>query len=129
VPMFVAQSSADWYAECLDITDERGGDRRRASDVVPVLQERLRTHPPPPCTADDVADQIDYIREVAGLDHVGLGGDYDGSEFFPEGMADVSGYPLVFDALRRRGWSEGELAQLGHSNVLRAMRQMEDARA
>ncbi len=128
VPMFVVQAAADWYAECLQITEDRGGDRRRFTDIGPVLEERLRTDPPPPCTADDVADHIDHIRQVAGLDHVGLGGDYDGSEFFPEGMADVSGYPRVFEALRGRGWSEAELALLGHGNVLRAMRQMEDAR-
>ncbi|MEP6665422.1 MAG: dipeptidase [Nocardioidaceae bacterium] len=129
VPMFVSQQSADWYAECLDITEQRGGDRRRFTDVEPVIEERLRTDPPVPCTAEDVADHIDHVRMVAGLDHVGLGGDYDGSEFFPEGMADVSGYPRVFDALRDRRWSEAELAQLGHGNVLRAMREMEDARA
>jgi membrane dipeptidase len=127
VPMFVAQSHADWYIECLDVTEERGGDRRRFADVEPVVEERLVTHPLAPCTPADVADHVDHIREVAGLDHVGLGGDYDGSLFFPAGMEDVSGYPLLFDELRGRGWSTAELAQLGHANILRAMRGMEDA--
>ncbi len=125
VPMFVSQPAADWYAECLDLTAERGGDRRRFGDVFPVIEERLSSDPPPPCTAADVADHVEHIREVAGLDHVGLGGDYDGSLFFPEQMGDVSGYPRLLEVLRDRGWSESELKALSHGNVLRAMRQME----
>ncbi|MGH3449039.1 MAG: membrane dipeptidase, partial [Nocardioidaceae bacterium] len=93
----------------------------------PVLAERMQHDPPKPVTADDVADQVEHVREVAGLDHVGLGGDYDGSTFFPEGMDDVAGYPRLLDALRKRGWSEEELVQLTHGNVLRALRGMEAA--
>ncbi len=125
VPMFVHQGVADWYAECLDVTEERGGDRRRLGDVDEVVTERLHSQPPPRCTVDDVADHVEHVREVAGLEHCGLGGDYDGATFFPEGMADVSGYPLLFETLRRRGWSESDLAALAHGNVLRAMRDME----
>ncbi|MDQ3095006.1 MAG: dipeptidase [Actinomycetota bacterium] len=125
VPMFVHQGVADWYAECLDITEGRGGDRRRFSDVDPVLAERMQTHPPPACTVDDVADHAEHVREVAGVDHVGLGGDYDGATFFPERMDDVSSYPLLLDTLRGRGWSDTELTKLAHGNVLHAMREME----
>ncbi|MGH3448100.1 MAG: dipeptidase [Nocardioidaceae bacterium] len=127
VPMFVSQANADWYAECLDLVEQRGGDRRRFADIDPVLAERMQHDPPKPVTADDVADQVEHVREVAGLDHVGLGGDYDGSTFFPEGMDDVAGYPRLLDALRKRGWSEDELVQLTHGNVLRALRGMEAA--
>jgi membrane dipeptidase len=62
---------------------------------------------------------------VAGIEHIGLGGDYDGASCFPAGMEDVSGYPLLFDELRGRGWSEPELEMVGSGNVLRAMRDME----
>jgi membrane dipeptidase len=123
VPMFTAQAMADWYEECLRLTEERGGDRRRFTDVDPVLRERLGLAPG--CTAHDVADHVEHVREVAGLEHVGLGSDYDGVMSYPEGMPDVAGYPLLLDALRHRGWSEPELERLTHGNVLRAMRQME----
>ncbi len=123
VPMFVSQPVADWYAECLAETERRGGDRRKFQDVNPVLLERLPDAPR--CTVDDVADHVDHVRQVAGVEHVGIGGDYDGAAFFPEGMPDVSSYPLLLDTLRDRGWREPELGALCHGNVLRAMRQME----
>lgn len=125
VPMFVSQPVADWYADCLEITEARGGDRRRFSDVDAVLQERIRTDPPPPCTVDDVADCVDRVREVAGVEQVGLGGDYDGSAFFPSGLEDVGCYPALFDALSSRGWSAAELEALGFGNIVRAMADME----
>jgi len=123
VPMFVSQPVADWYAECLAETERRGGDRRKFQDVNPVLLERLPDAPS--CTVDGVADHVDHVRQVAGVEHVGIGGDYDGAAFFPEGMPDVSSYPLLLDTLRDRGWREPELGALCHGNVLRAMRQME----
>jgi membrane dipeptidase len=129
VSIFVAQHWADWYEETLQRVEAAGGDRRRFADIDPVLEQRFAEDPPAPCTVQHLADQVDHVREVAGVDHVGLGGDYDGASVFPEGMGDVAGYPLLFDELRSRGWSEPDLAKLGHGNVLRAMRAMEDARA
>lgn len=125
VPMFVSQPVANWYVECLGIVEQRGGDPRRLSNVEQVIAERSPSDPPPPCTVNDVADHVEHVREVAGLDAVGIGGDYDGATFFPDEMADVSSYPLLLDTLRQRRWSTAELAQLGHGNVLRAMRDME----
>jgi len=125
VPMFVSQRIADWYAGCLDVVEQRGGDPRRFADVDRVIAERLNSDPPPPCTAADVADHVEHVREVAGLDAVGIGGDYDGAMFFPEGMDDVASYPLLLEALRERRWSSAELTQLAHGNVLRALRDME----
>jgi membrane dipeptidase len=89
-----------------------------------VLQEHLHLAPPAPTVAE-VADHVDHVRDVAGLEHIGLGGDYDGASEFPAGMEDVSGYPLLFDELRARGWSDDELLLVGSGNVLRAMRDME----
>lgn len=123
VPMFTSQAIADWYDECLRVTQQRGGDRRRFSDIDLVIQERLNDVPP--CTGDDVADHVEHVRKVAGIDHVGLGSDYDGLLFYPEGMSDVSSYPRLLDVLRGRGWSDIDLGKLGHANVLRAMRAME----
>ncbi len=127
VPMFVSQPVADWYGGCLELVAAMGGDPRNFADVDPLMAERMVSDPPPTCTPADVADHVEHVREVAGLDQVGLGGDYDGATFFPEGMGDVSGYPLLLEVLRGRGWAEAELAQLTHGNVLRAMRDMEAA--
>jgi membrane dipeptidase len=72
-----------------------------------------------------VADQIDYVRKVAGVKHVGLGGDFDGNTVWPEGLSDVSMYPNLFAELIRRGWSDADLKLLAGENVLRAMEQAE----
>ena len=63
-------------------------------------------------TIAQVADHIDHVRKVAGVDHVGLGGDYDGNDDWPEGLEDVSSYPKLFAELIRRGWSDADLAKL-----------------
>jgi membrane dipeptidase len=124
VSFFVSQAWADWYFECLDVVSARGGDPRDFDDVDPVLKELLHQAPPAP-TVGEVADHVDHVREVAGVEHIGLGGDYDGASAFPAGMEDVAGYPLLFDELRSRGWSDRELSLVGSRNVLRAMRDME----
>jgi membrane dipeptidase len=127
VAMFVSQAVADWYLEALDQVEAAGGDRRRFADVDPFLKALQSTSPAPECTVEDVADHIDHVRAVAGPEHVGIGGDYDGSSQFPRDMGDVSSYPLLLDTLRGRGWSSSELDALAHGNVLRAMRDMEAA--
>jgi membrane dipeptidase len=72
-----------------------------------------------------VADHIEHIRKVAGVEHVGLGGDYDGNSLWPEGLSDVSMYPNLFAELIRRGWSDRDLQLLAGENALRAMEQAE----
>jgi membrane dipeptidase len=68
---------------------------------------------------------VEHAREVAGADHVGIGGDYDGNDEWPRGMEDVSTYPLLFAELVRRGWSDADLAKLARGNILRVMREAE----
>jgi membrane dipeptidase len=72
-----------------------------------------------------VADHIEHIRDVAGIEHVGIGGDYDGNSLWPEGLSDVSMYPNLFAELIRRGWSDKDLKALAGENVLRAMERAE----
>lgn len=79
----------------------------------------------PKVTLAQVADHVDHIRRVAGVDHVGLGGDYDGNSNWPEGLEDVSGYPRLFAELIRRGWSDEDLVKLAGGNLLRVMRAAE----
>ena len=71
----------------------------------------------------DVADHIEHIRDVAGVDHVGIGSDFDGITDTPVGLEDVSTFPALFAELSRRGWSEEDLAKLAGGNVLRACRE------
>ena len=79
----------------------------------------------PVATIGDMADHIDHIRKIAGIDHIGIGGDYDGMPTGPVGMEDVAGYPALFTELARRGYSQAELEKISLRNVLRAMRASE----
>ncbi len=76
-------------------------------------------------TLSDVADHIDHIANVAGVEHVGIGSDFDGISSTPVGLEDVSTFPALFAELSRRGWTEEEMAMLAGENVLRVMRQAE----
>ena len=90
-------------------------------------QEYARAHPAPRATLAQVADHVEHVRAVAGVDHVGLGGDFDGTDDLPDGLADVSCYPALIAELLDRGWSEQDCAQLAGGNVLRVMREAETA--
>ena len=70
----------------------------------------------------DVADHVEHVRDVAGIDHVGIGSDFDGSTRVVEGLEDVSTFPDLFAELARRGWDDEELAKLAGENMLRVMR-------
>ena len=89
------------------------------------LKEWQKSHPLPPATLAMVADHIEHVRKVAGIDHVGLGGDLDGIDVTPKGLEDVSKYPDLTAELLRRGWSDADLKKLLGLNILRVMRQAE----
>jgi membrane dipeptidase len=76
-------------------------------------------------TVADVVRHVEHAREVAGIDHIGIGGDYDGVTEVPAGLEDVSRYPVLFQELLDRGWSEADCAKLAGRNVLRALRDAE----
>ena len=87
-------------------------------------------HPRPRVTLNDVADHIDHIVKVAGIDHVGIGSDFDGvGNDLPEGLHDVSTYPALLAELMRRGWSDRDIAKLAGENVLRVMARAEQIAA
>jgi membrane dipeptidase len=82
-------------------------------------------NPAPQSTISDMADHIDHIRQVAGIAHIGIGGDYDGMATGPVGMEDVAGYPALFVELARRGYSRGDLEKIASGNMLRVLREAE----
>ena len=83
------------------------------------------SHPAPPVTLGEVADHIEHIRKVAGVDHVGIGSDFDGIEETIVGLEDVSSFPALFAELARRGWTETELRKLAGENILRVLARAE----
>lgn len=125
VPVFVSQRCADWWVLARQHVAAQGADPRDLSAAKPLIEAWRRDHPPPRVTVAEVADHVDHVREVAGVEHVGLGGDYDGVDFQPEGLEDVSGYPRLLAELLRRGWSEAEIAKLTWGNALRVLRDAE----
>jgi membrane dipeptidase len=92
-------------------------------------EEHRQGRQEPRATLSDVADHIEHVRDVAGIDHVGIGGDFDGITSVPVGLEDVSTYPALFAELSRRGWSEIDLRKLAGDNLLRVWRAAEDAAA
>jgi membrane dipeptidase len=126
VPRFVNQAVRDWALEAQRRAEEQGVDARDIPALSAVETAYEEEVPHPPAHLSDVVAHIEHVREVAGIDHVGLGGDYDGVEWLPEGLEDVTGYPRLLAGLADRGWSTDDLAKLTCRNVLRTMRAVED---
>jgi membrane dipeptidase len=117
----VARAHAAARAEIkkqLEAVTDRAARRRRE-------RELLAAYPMPRATIGQVADHVEHARRIAGVDHLGIGGDYDGNDHWPVGLEDVAAYPRVFAELIRRGWRERDLAKLAGGNVLRVMREAE----
>ncbi len=127
VPDFVSQRCRDWERDFLAELDRRGVSPRDQAGRRAVRDELAQREPRPSATLSDVADHVDHVRSVAGAEHVGLGGDYDGVGRQPDGLRDVSGYPDLIAELARRGWSEPELAALTSGNILRVLGDAETA--
>jgi membrane dipeptidase len=85
------------------------------------LEQWQQAHPPPEVTVADVADHVVHIREVAGIDHVGLGSDFDGMDATPTGLDGVDKYPALLAELMHRGWTDEDLEKLAGENVLRVL--------
>jgi membrane dipeptidase len=89
------------------------------------LEAWTKANPAPRATVADAADHVDHIRKVAGIDHIGLGGDFDGITSVPDGLEDVSKYPMLTAELLRRGYKDDEIKKILGLNVLRVMRAAE----
>jgi membrane dipeptidase len=82
-------------------------------------------HPRPEATLSTIADHIDHIAQVAGRENVGLGSDFDGVPFLPQGLDGVEDYPALLVEMQRRGWSDADIAGLAGANLLRVLRAAE----
>ena len=130
VTSFVSAALHAWE----DSSDAAGSaERARAGSdsgsVRRAMEAWRAAHPRPRVTIKDVADHIDHVRQVAGVDHVGIGSDFDGITETVEGLEDVSTFPALFAELARRGWKEAELRKLAGENVLRVLTQAEQVAA
>ncbi len=129
VPAFVAQRCRDWELELAAEMDRQGLDYRDLASRKQVKGTWVTDHPRPKATIADVVAHVEHAREVAGVDHIGLGGDYDGVDELPVGLEDVSCYPALIEALLALGWSESDCGKLTGGNLLRVMRDAETAAA
>lgn len=125
-PPYVSDAFRKWNAEeAAEEARARSLDNGRPGQREADIKAWKAANPAPRVTVADVADHVDHVARVAGYDHVGIGGDLDGIEVAPEGLGTVSGYPLLFAELIRRGWSDQNLAKLAGGNLLRVLRQAE----
>ena len=105
-----------------DLQAKYGND---TAGITREINQWRAAHPEPRATLSQVADQIEYVRKVAGVDHVGIGSDFDGITEVVQGLEDVSTFPALFAELARRGWSDNDLRKLAGENFLRVFAQAE----
>ncbi len=125
VPEFVSPATAAWRVEAAAAAAEVGVEARDWEAFGRFTAGWQREHPKPDATVEQVVAHLEHVREVAGIEHIGIGGDYDGTDTFPVGLEDVSGYPRLVAALLARSWSESDVVQLVRGNTLRVMRDVE----
>ncbi len=125
VPQFVSPAVAEWRAEGARAAAEEGIRNTDLGAFEPFMARWRAEHPQPRSTLADVVAHVEHVREAAGVDHVGLGGDYDGTPNLPEGLEDVTGYPRLLAALADKGWSDADLGKLTSGNALRVLRDAE----
>jgi len=118
----ITERHAAYKAEELRLETLNPGDPQAVKDG---MKAWLADNPLWTVPLGKLADHFDHIREIAGIDHVGIGSDYDGISALPRGMEDVSGYPALLVELMRRGWSREEIAKVAGLNILRVMREVE----
>jgi membrane dipeptidase len=128
VPSFVVAEGAEYsrvaWAEARRLRAERPDD---PEGVRMAMDAWFEANPGPPATVSDVADHVEHVRDVAGIDHVGIGSDFDGAPTMPEGLQDVSRHPALFEELASRGLGDEDLTKIAGRNVLRVMREAERA--
>jgi membrane dipeptidase len=137
VPFVTSFVSADVkaYGDSIDALVRAARARHPGSTAADTAAVRAEiatwrnSHPVPKATIANVADHIEHVRKIAGVDHVGIGSDFDGITDNVVGLEDVSDYPSLFAELARRGWSDADLAKLADGNILRVLAEVEKVSA
>ena len=128
VPAFLSPTVAEWTsAQASEESRLKVQFPKDEGAVKAALASWSSANPAPRATIKDAADHIDHIRKVAGVDHIGLGGDFDGISAVVQGLEDVSTYPALTAELLRRGYKDDEILKITGLNVLRVMRAVERA--
>ena len=130
LPGFLSEDARQWYSA-------REAEQTRLSvlwqgqpkAVEAAMAEWDAANPVPMATIADMADHVDQVRKMAGIDAIGIGGDYDGMPTGPVGMEDVAGYPALFTELARRGYTQADLEKISFGNMMRVMRAAEAYKA
>ncbi|HEY9369490.1 dipeptidase [Streptomyces sp.] len=126
VPKFVLPAAMEWTAAADENLRAHGLHHLDTTSEAMKLHAAFEeSRPRPVATVATVADHLDHMREAAGVDHIGIGGDFDGTAFTPSGLDDVAGYPNLIAELLGRGWSQADLAKLTWSNAVRVLRDAE----
>jgi membrane dipeptidase len=131
VPGFISPAAAEYGRRQRTETDRLRSANPSASpaELRKLLQPWTAANPEPNATVATVADHIDHVRKVAGIDHIGIGSDFDGIDHGPQGLEDVSKYPALIAELLRRGYSDQDVKKVLGLNVLRVMRDAEKVAA
>ena len=124
---FVTKDTAEWAKRKDAAAEQLREELDDEQELAKRLAEWSRQNPQPPGTIAEVADHVDHIRKVAGIDNIGIGADFydDGRSSMVEGLENVTRYPYLFAELLRRGYSDEDLRKIAGRNLLRAMREME----
>jgi len=125
VPAFVSRAASEYST--LENAQEKKytAELNSPAAAAIAMAEWRKTNPMPRASISDVADHIDHIKQVAGIDHIGLGGDLDGITYVVQGLEDVSKYPYLIRELLRRGYSDEDIVKITHHNILRVLRAAE----
>ena len=126
VPEFVSPDTWAWRERAAAAAEAVGVDPKDYLSFDRFSRGYAETEPKPDATVAQVADHIEHVREVAGIDHVGVGGDFDGTITYSVGLEDVSSYPNLIAELIERNWSEADVAKLTNGNLVRVMHGVED---
>ncbi|MYS36003.1 membrane dipeptidase [Streptomyces sp. KhCrAH-43] len=127
VPKFVLPEAVAWTRAADENLRAHGLHHLDTTERAMKLHAAFEAaNPRPAATVATIADHLDHMREVAGVDHIGIGGDYDGTAFLPQGLESVAGYPNLIAELLRRNWSAADLAKLTWQNAVRVLRSAED---
>jgi membrane dipeptidase len=122
---FVVPESAKVMLNMFDVSREMRKKFPAREDYEKAKAEWTKAHPMPAGTVKDLVNHIDHIVKVAGIDHVGLGSDYDGANILPEQLKDVSSYPVITQEMLNRGYSESDIKKVLGQNILRVLRAAE----